>query len=182
MKKFGILLGILVFAAGTGNAQEKGLTVGYWDQSSIRMTSLNGREEFQANEIVFAPGYAFNRSVFVRAQLEGVIGLWDHGERGRTYRLNSALGASVGWNAIKSEEWGIVELAAATGNSMYNRDWSYLFCDFGISWLQSEFLTAKNDKKRLGFLVGIGARYYNSHNSRFENYCNLYLKVGFRFN
>ena len=174
MKKFIVLLGLLAFAGGVCSAQTKGYTLGSWFQGES--ISLNGHKEFKSVGLVVAPGYAFNSSIFVRLQYDLVVGMWNRGGDSKTYRTNSTLGPSVGWNIVKNNrEWGIVDLVATVGNTLENKDWSYIYYDLGASWTM-------RGSDRTGLSLGFGVRYNDSHNSRYGNYCTLYVRWGFRFN
>lgn len=173
MKKFLMLLGLLVFAGGVCNAQTtKGYTYASWFQFGSALSK--DKPQFMAFEGAVAPGYAFNKSFFIRGQIEIGAGMWDNGGTGKTYRLIGTLGPTVGWNIVNRHNTGVVDVTATVGKSLIDlKDWNYLFYDLGASWS-----TGKGGKPMIGF----GFRYYNSLNNHFDNHGNFYVKIGFRFN
>ncbi len=184
MKKFIVLLGLLAFAGGVSSAQTKGFTYGIWTQGSMGRVSLNGHREFGTMDLSAAAGYAFSPSIYLRLQLDATYGMWDYGAEkgGKTWRENGSLGPTIGYNFYKNPAWGIVDVAATVGNSLYFKsDWSYMFYDLSFNWA-FPFLNRNDNGNKMRVFVGMGVRYYDTHNSNFDNYCNLYAKVGFRFN
>lgn len=173
MKK--IILSVLLLLGGIGisNAQEKGPVSAIWYQASS-FISLNGHTEMTAIDLVFAPGYAFNKYLFARLQGELSVGLFDV-QPVRTYEINGLLGLSLGSNFFRSPDIGIFEGAVTVGNTIENKNWSFIYYDASVKW-------GMTSRYPITPTWGIGVRYYQSHNSNFNNFCNLYVSIGFTTN
>ena len=177
MKKLIILFGLLVLAGGVCSAQTKGYTASIWSQGES--FSLNGHKEFKAVSLAIAPGWSFNSSIFARLHCDMSIGMWDRGGDNKTFRVNGALGPSFGWNIMKDNGTGIIDLIATAAISLNKEDWRYHYYDLGASWA----LPSQDKSKYVTrWFMGFGVRYYDSHTVRFDNQFNLYAKIGFRFN
>ncbi len=179
MKKIIVLFCLLAVTVTAANAQTKGFTLGSWFQAET--ISLNGHKNFDAIDLVIAPGYAFSPSVFARLQLDITAGMWDNGKDNRysgIFNKNVTLGPTIGYNILKNNSHGdTVDVTATVGKTLINgkNAWSYHFYDVGVGW------TITN-KERTGLHLGIGVRYHDSHNRGMDNFCSIYAKWGFRFN
>jgi hypothetical protein len=192
MKKLTVIIALLLASAAalctaeTANAQTKGFTYGIWEQTQI---NLNSKIDYTSFGFVVAPGYAFNSTVSMRAQLESIIGLWsDPGlgawsnNRGR-FSTNMTLGPSVAVNLVKDNSaWGIVSGVATVGHSLFVRDWSYIYYDLGFEWSMGHPYDNPASKKLYRFMAGVGVRYNDAWRPDTRDYLNFYLKIGFRFN
>lgn len=172
MKKILLVLVLTLGSFAVADAQKKGFTSAVWYQASP--VSLNGHSELKTSEFVIAPGYAFNRHLFVRLHGELSIGLFDVSPV-KTYEANGLIGGSVGYNIVDSKEWGLFEGAVTVGNTLCAENWRFMYYDAAVRWnLPSRY--------PMKLSLGVGVRYYKSHNARFDDFCNLYVGLGFRFN
>ena len=175
MKGSILLIVLLACSVAAGNAQTKGWTAAAWFQADA--IPLNGHKDFSSVGMVIAPGYAFSPSFFTRLQCDLTVGMWDDGVDTGIFNRNMTLGPAVGYNIIKNNPvWGIVDISAAVGKTLQNKNRSYHFYDLGLGWA---FVPARDKMK---MQLGIGIRYTDSHNRGFDDYCSMYVKLGWRFN
>jgi hypothetical protein len=189
MKKLIVMLGLALFACTavgmveTASAQEKGFNGAVWTHVS---GSMNRRHnDFNAMGIAIAPGWNFNRSLYVRLPIDATYGLWGRKSGVRHWDEDMTIGPMIGYNIIKSDsKWGILDVNASAGRSIiWNSDWNYMYYDMGVNWdvhAFDDYRVNEDDISRT--LLGIGVRYYDSYNNRFGNGWNFYIKLGIRFN
>lgn len=164
-----LLLSLTLFPLAS-NAQRKGYACGIWTQ--IGASSFGNDSELKTLDVVVAPGYAFNRYLFALARVELNVGLFDKNSA-QTYRTGGTLGAELGVNLLDVRN-NVLSTSVAAGNTLGNLDWSFWYADWGLKWsFPSTGVRA---------MLGLGVRYLGSETSRFDDYCNFYVCLGFTFN
>ncbi len=172
MKKVLLVLVLALAPFAVANAQKKGWTASVWYQAGNG--ALSGHSEMRTADLVLAPGYAFNRHLFVRLHGELSIGLFDVAPV-KTYEINELLGISAGCNIADWGYWGLLEGAVTVGNTLFSENWPFTYYDAAIRWN----IFSQNPTK-LSF--GLGVRYHQSHSSDYPGFYKFYVGIGFRFN
>jgi hypothetical protein len=193
MKKVVVIFALLLASAATvatvetASAQKKGFTVAVWHQTGFSMNAKRQRQSFTSVDLSVAPGYAFNSTVSLRAQLDGVVGLWSAPDLGTwdnnrgIFSTNMTLGPSVAVNLMKNNrEWGFVDATATVGHSLFVRDWSYMYYDIGFDWALPHLDPDSDSATRI--MVGVGVRYMDTHKTHINDFLNFNIRLGVRFN
>ena len=185
MKRVIILSILAIFVSvSAASAQEKGYTAVF----SLREEAfnMNGHNNFFSTNFSLAPGYAFNSRLFLRAQLDVVIAMWDgagsisNRSGSGTYTTNVTLGPAFGVNVMKDKGHGILDVTGSVGHSLLVKRWRYVYYDLGVNWA----IPVSSNPRKFEFrpYFGVGVRYNDSYRSTMSDLCNFYVQVGFRFN
>ena len=169
MKKLIMLAVAVVCVCGVARAQsetdQKGFTLDAWLQSSTA-----GRK-FYALDVTLAPGWAFNRTLYARVNIDGSYGLWNRGGS-RTWNENLSIGPAFGANLCRlGRSDATIGLVGTVARSVLNKtnNWSYAYYDLGAEMYDDRVL------------VGLGVRHYDSFRKSIDgNRTTFYVKIGWK--
>ncbi len=149
------------------SAQEKG------DVSAVIQTDASlYSSDFKPLEFGVDLDYYFTDRFYGGVKVETAAGLFDMDSH-KTYYLNGTYGLNLGYNLFQFEKTRL-DINAAVGNTMSNKDWKYLYYEGGIyyQYVRSEVRPR----------IGIGVTYYDSRNKMFDSYVRGFVSIGFSFN
>lgn len=124
--------------------------------------------EYKHVEVSYSLGYNFTEKFYAALKLEDSMLLVKR-EGDKDYGNNATLGLAAGYNIMKVEE-AKLDIRAAVGSTLLNKDWKYLYYD--------GCLLLKRCYGRATPSVGFGLRYYDTYNNVYKNQLRFYVALG----
>lgn len=172
MKK--LLLGLIAIISMSlsSYAQSSGPQIGVWTESSTNKP-FSETPSFQSLNIVVAPGYSFDGRWSVRLPISLYTAELYRTQLGRTFDNNYVLAGSVGYTFLNAKAVRL-EVAGTFGGSLTQKHASYLYYDVSVA--------ANIGSTKSRFTIGLGARYFQSRSTGFDNNMTISLRLGYLFN
>ncbi len=175
MKKITLVF-LLIILGKPGAAQTtdtmKGFVSTFETRFGTQSSSLpfDKHPEFMAVETEIAPGYGFNPHLSLYVPVALSAGLFDNGGV-KNYETTGQIGLALGYSPLHDRRQRL-EIIARTGSTL-GGNWQFMYYDLGLRY-------GLGSGAKSGLYVGAGIRYYDTYRGPFDNYCNLYISIGFR--